>query len=176
MTAFCRGTSLDGEFLVGVLCLQSCGELQGDLQESAWNCCFCLTAQMCTMAPGHPLQEKLTHKWPFNLLLYPIWLSHVASAFHCTAANLCTANPCLIMSTGLSAHCDSVWLLLGNHTDPWNTEGSRSVLVGTQVPDLQHLMKTLEGFIVQEGAVHWRYLPQMLYVHFRMEEKQLKAM
>lgn len=72
---------------------------------TAWNCSFYSTTQM-----SHFQQEKMTHKWPFKLLLYPIWLSHVASAFLCTATDLHTANPCL-MSAGLSACCeDARWL------------------------------------------------------------------
>lgn len=44
-----------------------------------------LHAQHPRCAPSWPLHENLAHKWPLNLLLYPIWLCHVGICLppHC---------------------------------------------------------------------------------------------
>lgn len=123
----------------------------GKCLAAAWNCCTYSTTQMCTTAPSCPLQEKLTHRWPLNLLLYPIWLSHVASAFHCTAANTHTVNPCLIVSAGIGTHCSSAWRLAA----AWKSyrslkdRGVRECSSGNPGPSppwsSDYLMKALEG-------------------------------
>ena len=135
------------------------------------------TAQMCTVAPSCLLQEKLTHKWRFNLLLYAIWLSHVASAFHCTAANTRTANPCLTESAGIGARCGSAGWLAAAWRSCWSSKDRavRECVGGNPglwpLSACDHLMKALEGVQSGSGATHWRYLPPMLPCTFQEGRK-----
>lgn len=140
------------------------------------------SAQQSRCAPWHqaafcPLQKTLTHKWPLNLLLYPIWLSHVASAFHRTAANTRAANPCLIVSAGIDAHCGSAWRLAAAWKSPRSLKdrGVKECVSRNPRPwppwSSDHLMKAPEGVQSRSGAMHRRYLLPMLLCTFQEGRK-----
>lgn len=169
-----------GGLLAGVLCSQLCSErcrVSRKVPCSSWNCCICSTAQMCIMASICPLQENVTHKWPLNLLLNPIWLSHVASAFSHTATNTRTASPCSVVSAGISTRWRSACRLAA----AWESQRAsedREVMEcvnGSPRPWLpwpsDHLMRAPKAVQSRSRAVHWRYRPPMLLCTFQKGRK-----